>query len=65
VPWTNAHGLENGTGLAYNLTFGSIVDLGLFDIVILEPMTPVPVTIATPALIPVTDVTVSVMGHQI
>jgi len=28
-------------------------------------MTPVPVTIATPALIPVTDVTVSVMGHQI
>ena len=65
VPWTNAHGLKYGTGLAYNLTFGSIVDLGLFDIVILEPMTPVPVTIAAPALIPVTDVTMSIVGHQI
>ena len=29
MPWTNAHELEDRTGLSNNLTLGSIINLGL------------------------------------
>ena len=65
MPWTNTHILEDGTGLSYNLTLGSIINLGLLHTVVLKPMSSVLVTVWTPALVPITYVTVSVMPHQI
>lgn len=65
IPWTNTHILEDGTGLSYNLTLGSIINLGLLQTVVLKPMSAVLVTVWTPALVPISYVTVPVMPHQI
>ena len=65
MPWTNTHVLEGGTGLSYNLTLGSIINLGLLQTVVLKPMSSVLVTVWTPALVPISYVTVPVMPHQI
>lgn len=65
MPWANAHVFEDGTGLSYNLTLGSIINLGLLQTVVLKPMSSVLVTVWTPALVPITYVTSAVMPHQI
>lgn len=65
MPWTNTHILEDGTGFSYNLTLGSIINLGLLHTVVLKPMCSVLVTVWTPALVPISYVTVPVMPHQI
>lgn len=63
MPWTNTHILEGGTSQSYNLTLGSIINLGLLQTVVLKPMSSVLVTVWTPALVPISYVTVPVMLH--
>ena len=65
MPWTNTHVFKDGSGLSYNLTLGTVINLEFLQTVVLKPMSTVLVTVWTPALVPISYVTVPAMPHQI